>query len=133
MTGRSTCSYGSEVRSSARRGCLRRGSASDGIAAPDRGLAAPTNGGGSAPRCASLELAFRGLDATRAESSWLQGNEASRRVSEKLGYREVGVGTAEPRGVPIPEHEVWLERAEWRCPVPVEIIGLEPCLPLFGL
>jgi RimJ/RimL family protein N-acetyltransferase len=88
---------------------------------------------GTEMRAAVLELAFRGLGAVAAESTWLEGNEASRRVSEKLGYRETGIGTKSPRGYPVPEHGVEIERAAWHCPMPVEIAGLEPCLPLFGL
>ena len=88
---------------------------------------------GTEMRAALLELAFRGLGAERAESSWLEGNEASRRVSEKLGYVEHSLGTKSPRGVPVVEHGVEIERDAWRCPVPVEFEGLEPCLPLFGV
>lgn len=88
---------------------------------------------GTEMRSAVLELAFRGLGAESAESSWLEGNEASRRVSEKLGYAPAGTRTQSPRGAPVADHVVALERAAWRCPLPVEIEGLEPCLPLFGV
>lgn len=87
---------------------------------------------GTEMRAAMLELAFRGLAAARAESTWLEGNVASRRVSEKLGYVEYVLGTKSPRGHPVAEHGVEIERDAWSCPVPVEIEGLEPCLPLFG-
>lgn len=97
------------------------------------GRAYQGRGLGTEMRAPVLELAFRGLGALAAESTWLEGNEASRRVSEKLGYVEIGTCTASPRGSPVPEHGVEIERAAWRCPVPVEIAGLEPCLPLFGL
>ncbi len=90
-------------------------------------------GVGTEMRAAVLELAFRGLGATRAESSWLEGNEASRRVSEKLGYVEYVLDTKSPRGIPAVEHGVEIEHAAWSCPVAVEIEGLEPCLPLFGV
>jgi RimJ/RimL family protein N-acetyltransferase len=88
---------------------------------------------GTEMRAAVLELAFRGLGAVRAESSWLEGNEASRRVSEKLGYVDAGLRTQSPRGEPVPEHVVAIDRDAWVCPVPVEIEGLEPCLALFGV
>jgi RimJ/RimL family protein N-acetyltransferase len=88
---------------------------------------------GTEMRAALVELAFRGLGASRAESSWLEGNEASRRVSEKLGYVELGVRTQSPRGDPVAEHVVAIEREAWVCPVSVEIVGLEPCLALFGV
>jgi RimJ/RimL family protein N-acetyltransferase len=90
-------------------------------------------GVGTEMRAAVLELAFRGLGAGRAESSWLEGNEASRRVSEKLGYVEYKLDTKSPRGHPVPEHGVEIERANWHCPVAVEIEDLDPCLPLFGV
>jgi RimJ/RimL family protein N-acetyltransferase len=83
-------------------------------------------------RAAVLELAFRGLGAEETESDWLAGNEASRRVSEKLGYTEVAVGSVRPRGTPIPAHDVRITREAWVSPVEVEIEALEPCLPLFG-
>jgi RimJ/RimL family protein N-acetyltransferase len=89
-------------------------------------------GVGTEMRAALLELAFRGLGAERAESSWLEGNEASRRVSEKLGYADAGLRTQSPRGIPVTDHVVAIDRSAWRCPVPVEIEGVEPCLPLFG-
>lgn len=88
---------------------------------------------GTEMRAALVELAFRGLGAERAESTWLAGNEASRRVSEKLGYVEYVLGTKSPRGTPVVEHGVMVEREAWTCPVAVEIEGLEPCLALFGV
>lgn len=88
---------------------------------------------GTEMRAAVLELAFRGLGAVEAESSWLEGNTASRRVSEKLGYVEYTVGEKSPRGAPVLEHGVAVDRSWWSCPIPVELVGLERCLPLFGL
>jgi RimJ/RimL family protein N-acetyltransferase len=90
-------------------------------------------GVGTEMRAAVLELAFRGLGADETESDWLAGNEASRRVSEKLGYVEVAVGSVSPRGAPVPAHDVRITREAWVSPVEVEIEGLEPCLPLFGV
>lgn len=90
-------------------------------------------GYGTEMRVAVLELAFHELGAAVARSDWLEGNHASARVSENLGYREVGVGEIAPRGVPVPHHEMQVDRGSWRCPTAVEISGLEPCLPLFGL
>jgi RimJ/RimL family protein N-acetyltransferase len=90
-------------------------------------------GYGTEMRAAVLELAFVGLGAQAATSGWLAGSDASRRVSEKLGYEEVGTALASPRGTPVVEHLMRLERDRWRCPVPVEIIGLEPCRHLFGV
>ena len=96
------------------------------------GTAFQRRGLGTEMRAAVLELAFRGLGAEVAESAWLEGNEASRRVSEKLGYRTVGSTTRSPRGKPVPTTVVELERTDWSAPVPVVIEGLELCLPLFG-
>jgi RimJ/RimL family protein N-acetyltransferase len=99
------------------------------------GQAFQRRGIGTEMRAAVLELAFGGLGARGAESSWLEGNEASRRVSEKLGYVAVGerTQTQTPRGESVSDHVVAIEREVWSCPVPVEIVGLEPCLPLFGV
>ena len=88
---------------------------------------------GTQMRAAVVELAFRGLRASVAESSWLEGNDASRRVSEKLGYRAVGATCQSPRGEPGADDDRRGRRAGWRCPVAVEIEGLEPCLSLFGV
>jgi RimJ/RimL family protein N-acetyltransferase len=90
-------------------------------------------GVGTEMRTAVLELAFRELGATRATSGALDGNQASRRVSEKLGYRTVGRSTVAPRGVEVGHADLELRREEWQPPLPVEIYGLEPCLPLFGV
>jgi len=37
-----------------------------------------------------------------------------------------------PRGEPIQHYDYRLDREDWRCPIDVEIEGLEPALPLFG-
>ena len=84
-------------------------------------------------RAAVVELAFRHLSAASVTSSAFEANAASRRVSEKLGYRVVGHETMSPRGVPEPHLLLRLDRSEWRgAPFPVEVEGLSPCLPLFG-
>lgn len=90
-------------------------------------------GVGTEMRAAVLELIFRGLGAERATSGAIDGNTASFRVSEKLGYRTVGRSTVSPRGSEIGHADFELSRDEWRSPVPVEIAGLEHCLSLFGL
>lgn len=90
-------------------------------------------GVGTEMRTAALELAFRGLGAQVARSGAVDGNFASLRVSEKLGYRAIGRGTVAPRGVEVQHTDVALRREDWRPPLGVEIEGLEPCLPLFGL
>ncbi|HEY5693446.1 MAG TPA: GNAT family protein [Gaiellaceae bacterium] len=90
-------------------------------------------GVGTEMRTAALELAFRGLGAQLARSGAVDGNIASLRVSQKLGYREIGRGTVAPRGVELPHTDVALRRGDWRPPCAVEIEGLGTCLPLFGL
>jgi RimJ/RimL family protein N-acetyltransferase len=92
-------------------------------------------GFGTEMRAAILELAFGGLGAQVAVSGHAEGNDRSMRVSEKLGYEAAGEGTVEPRGYPIRQFKLELTRERWDATprVPVEIEGLEPCLPLFGL
>ena len=98
-----------------------------------RGRRFQGRGVGTEMRTAALELAFRGLGAELARSGAVDGNAASLGVSKKLGYREVGRGTVAPRGVELQHTDVALQREDWRPPLAVEIEGLEPCLPLFGL
>ncbi len=88
---------------------------------------------GTEMRAAVLELAFRGLGAEVARSGAIDGNDASLRVSQKLGYRAVARSTVSPRGVELGHTDLELRREDWRSPLPVEIAGLEPCLPLLGL
>ncbi len=97
------------------------------------GQQAQGRGIGTEMRAAVLELAFRGLGAEAATSGWLEGNAASQRVSEKLGYRETGISEMSPRGLPVPHHDIRIERADWHGrPSSVQLSGIERCLPLFG-
>lgn len=89
------------------------------------GRAHQGNGYGTEQRAAILELAFRGLGARAAISGALEGNVASARVSEKLGYRVVGQSTVSPRGVPVPHTDYRLEAADWPG-YPVELEGVDP-------
>ena len=97
------------------------------------GAAYQRRGYGTEQRAAVLELAFRGFGARAATSGALVANVASQRVSEKLGYLFTHEDTLSPRGDPVPHLNYRLERERWRAPVRVEIEGLEPCLPLFGV
>jgi RimJ/RimL family protein N-acetyltransferase len=90
-------------------------------------------GFGTEQRAAALELVFRGLGAHAAMSGALFPNVASQRVSEKLGYRVTGISELAPRGEPVQHYDYRIERGEWRSPVPVEIVGLETALELFGV
>ncbi len=88
---------------------------------------------GTEMRVAILELGFRGLGGKVAESGAAEGNIDSARVSAKLGYHDSGAGTVTPRGAPIRHDKYELAAEEWQPPLAVDISGLEPCLPLFGL
>jgi len=89
-------------------------------------------GVGTEMRAAVLELAFRGLGAQAATSGAIDGNAASLRVSEKLGYQIVGHSSVAPRGEPVGHANLELRREAWQPPFAIEIEGLEPCLALFG-
>jgi RimJ/RimL family protein N-acetyltransferase len=88
---------------------------------------------GTEMRAAVLELAFRELGAAKATSGAIVGNEASKRVSEKLGYSITGTSTVSPRGEPLMHYDLLINKDAWLAPVPVEILGLGACLPLFGI
>lgn len=96
------------------------------------GMAFQRRGIGTEMRSAALQLAFAGLGAGVASSAWLDGNDSSRGVSERLGYLPAGTHSESPRGVAVTAHDLRLGRADWRSPVPVEITGLEPALALLG-
>ncbi len=91
-------------------------------------------GFGTQMRSAILTLAFDPLGAWAAISSAVLSNVASLGVSRSLGYREVG---REPLGRGDAVLALLrLERAQWLAgghTDGVEIEGLEPCLPFFGL
>lgn len=69
-------------------------------------------------RAAVLTFAFDTLGATVARSAYLAGSEASRRVSQRLGYREDGTALLAPRGEPVVQHRVVVDpstfvRPDW--------------------
>ena len=92
-------------------------------------------GNGTQMRAAVLHLAFDGLGARWAISAAFEDNPASLGVSRKLGYRDDGVEWRSVRGRPALTHRLRLDRSGWQAArtVPVQIHGLAPCLPLFGL
>jgi RimJ/RimL family protein N-acetyltransferase len=97
------------------------------------GAASQGRGLGTEMRVAVLELAFGRLGARAARSGWLEGGAAqSAGVSARLGYREVGTHVETPRGEPVAHHDLVLAENDWTPPFDVEIVGVEPCLPLFG-
>jgi RimJ/RimL family protein N-acetyltransferase/N-acetylglutamate synthase-like GNAT family acetyltransferase len=87
---------------------------------------------GTEMRTAVLQLAFSGLGAEVARSGAIAGNPQSLGVSRKLGYQVVGSHTVSPRGVAVEHTDVELRGDGFHPPVQVEIVGLEPLLPLFG-
>ena len=90
---------------------------------------------GTEMRAAVLYLAFEGLHARYACSAAFEDNAASLAVSRKLGYADDGIEFHVVRGRPVRTRRLRLDRDAWaaRQSVPVEINGLEPCLPSFGL
>jgi RimJ/RimL family protein N-acetyltransferase len=96
------------------------------------GRASHGRGYGTEQRAAILEFAFRGLRARAATSGAHSDNVPSQCIAAKLGYRVTGANTTTPRGKPMFNYHYRIEHGDWRCPIPVEIEGLTPALPLFG-
>ncbi len=91
-------------------------------------------GVGTEMRAAILYLAFEGLGALAAESGALEGNDASARISAKLGYRPNGEILVAPRGTPVVEHRFRLTLEDWtKGLVPVVIENLDACRDMFGI
>ena len=99
------------------------------------GRAFQGQGIGTQMRAAVLALAFEGLDARYACSDAFEDNAASLGVSRKLGYADDGIQLLSVQGRPAVSRRLRLDRAAWQAArsVPVEVTGLEPCLPDFGL
>ena len=92
-------------------------------------------GYGTEMRAAVLDLAFRGLGATFATSSALDGAEASARISQKLGYTLTSEDARVVAGERRLDRHMQLTREAWidRERISVRISGLESCLSLFGV
>jgi RimJ/RimL family protein N-acetyltransferase len=89
------------------------------------------NGFGTEMRIAVLQFAFDHLGAHIARSAAWQGNRASHRVSEKLGYVRDGTVAAAPRGQRLEHVRLRLDaadfvRPEWNTAVE----GLAECVQL---
>lgn len=84
-------------------------------------------GWGKRMRAAVLSLAFEHLGAIAAVSEAWADNAASLGVSRSLGYEDSHSEDRQGRAM---RH---LRLTTWRPPWPVEVEGLEPCLPLLGL
>ncbi|MEU4409964.1 GNAT family N-acetyltransferase [Streptosporangium sp. NPDC023963] len=91
------------------------------------------DGIGTEMRAAALHLAFAGLGALTAVSGAFLDNPASLAVSGRLGYRPDGLSVHQVRGQGAVQQRLRLDRDGFTSPVPVEIHGLQPCLPHFGL
>jgi RimJ/RimL family protein N-acetyltransferase len=90
---------------------------------------------GTQMRAAVLHLAFAGLGAQYAASGAYEDNPVSLAVSRKLGYLDDGIERHVVRDRAVTMRRLRLDRAAWEAhrTTPVEISGLQPCLPLFGL
>jgi RimJ/RimL family protein N-acetyltransferase len=91
-------------------------------------------GYGTEMRAAVLWLVFEELGALVAESGFIDGNAASARVSEKLGYEPNGVRLVDARpGHERLEHLVRVTPETWRRDaVAVTVEGMDACRGLFG-
>ena len=90
---------------------------------------------GTEMRAAVLHLAFAGLGAHYATSAAFLDNPASLGVSRKLGYQPDGIERQQIRNAVGIQQRLRLSRADWKAhrQIPVEVEGLPPCLPLFGV
>lgn len=93
------------------------------------------NGYGTQMRRAVVTAFADHFDATAFHSEYFEGNDASRRVSEKLGYSPNGVKTTIAQdGLAHPEHHVILAASDIvRGPDPVAVAGAEVVRRFLGL
>ena len=99
------------------------------------GLRHHGQGIGTEMRAAVLHLAFAGLGAVEAVSQAFDDNGASLAVSEKIGYEHDGIKRRAVDGVLRTDIRLRITRDVWekRRTVPVEVHGLESCLPDLGV
>jgi RimJ/RimL family protein N-acetyltransferase len=71
------------------------------------------HGIGTETRAAILHLAFEGLGASEAHSEAAVDNEASNRISERLGYERNGTSWATHQGRPVLGQRWLLHRSTW--------------------
>ena len=90
---------------------------------------------GSEMRAAVLHLAFAGLGALRAETDAVEDNAASLQVTRKLGYEANGDRIDATQGKRTRLLAFVLDRTRWEAArrSDIELIGLDPCMTLFGL
>jgi RimJ/RimL family protein N-acetyltransferase len=99
------------------------------------GLAHQGQGIGTTARAAVLSFAFDLLEARTAHSDALEGNVASQRVSERLGYRPNGFDVAEREDQRVHVLRYCLTAEDWVAQPrpPVRVDGFDACRDLFGL
>jgi RimJ/RimL family protein N-acetyltransferase len=90
---------------------------------------------GTEMRAAIVHLAFAGLDARDVTSAAFTDNAASLAVSRKNGYAEDGIRREVRYDSAAVLRRLRLTRDAWQAcrRDDIEIVGLAPCLPLFGL
>jgi RimJ/RimL family protein N-acetyltransferase len=90
---------------------------------------------GTEMRAAILHLAFAGLGAEYALSRAFVDNEASIRVTSRLGYEEVGRQVVVRRDAPAWMIDFRLPRSRWeaRRRDDIAIVGLDACRELFAV
>jgi RimJ/RimL family protein N-acetyltransferase len=90
---------------------------------------------GTEMRAAILHLAFAGLTAQSAVSEAMTDNPASVAISRKLGYQANGLDRVRVRDTLGYSQRFTVDRERWQqCRTTlVEIDGLTPCLPQFGV
>ena len=98
------------------------------------GRSAQGRGIGKEMRAAVLHLAFVGLGAEQATTSAFADNPASLGVTRSLGYQDNGWRVDDREGEPARHLSFVLPRAEWEQGrrEDIDLLGLEPCLPLLG-
>ncbi len=91
-------------------------------------------GFGTEMRTTVLAFAFDHLGAERAESSALDGSEASERISARLGYRDNGTDVLEIEGRRRVDRRFVMELADWReqSRPAIQVEGLHACRSLLG-
>ncbi|MEJ3652008.1 GNAT family N-acetyltransferase [Actinomycetes bacterium KLBMP 9759] len=98
------------------------------------GMRNQRRGFGTEMRAAVLQFAFDHLGAVRVRSGAVETNTASRRVSQKLGYREDGTECIVRRGAPSMNIRLVLDEADFVRPGwTAEVEGLDACRDLLGI
>ena len=98
-------------------------------------LAHHRQGLGTEARSALLHLAFEGLGAQSALTEVFRDNAGSQGVSRRLGYRHDGISRDIRDGQVLISDRLRLDRDDWfgTDRMRVDVTGLAPCLPWFGL